>query len=128
MALHCSVVTPERAYFDAEAAKVVVPAHDGEIGILPRHARLLAKLGVGVLRVTTDTGVTQLFVEGGFVQVAEDRVTILTDSASELGDLDPVEAEARVNELRGKGRGEEFAAAKHRHLTVKRVKERFDRG
>jgi F-type H+-transporting ATPase subunit epsilon len=127
MALHCTVVTPERAILEAEAEQVTVPAHDGEIGILPKHARLLAKLGVGVLRVTTAGRTRELFVEGGFVQVAEDRVTVLTDSASEMSDIDVPAAAARVDQLRGSGHGEEFAAAKHRHLTMKRVKEKFDR-
>jgi F0F1-type ATP synthase epsilon subunit len=63
-----------------------------------------------------------MFVEGGFVQVAADRVTVLTEAASELPDLDVAAAEKRVDELRGKGRGEEFAAAKHRHLVMRRVK------
>jgi hypothetical protein len=46
---------------------------------------------------------------------------VLTDSASAVQDIDVSAAETRVNELRGKGRGEEFAIAKHRHLVMKRV-------
>lgn len=122
--LHCTVVTPERAIFDEDAERIVVPAHDGEIGILPGHARLLAKLGVGVLRVVTAGKTHEMFIEGGFVQVAENRVTVLTDSVSDIDKIDVAAAEARVNELRGKGRGEEFAAAKHRELVMKRVKSR----
>ena len=127
MSLHCTVVTPEKAILETEAEQVTVPAHDGEIGILPKHARLLAKLGVGVLRVTSGGKTKELFVDGGFVQVAEDRVTVLTDSASEMTDIDVPAAASRVEELRGTGHGEEFAEAKHRHLTMKRVKEKFDR-
>jgi F-type H+-transporting ATPase subunit epsilon len=121
------VVTPERAVLDEVAERIVVPAHDGEIGILPRHARLLAKLGVGVLRVTTDGKTREMFVEGGFVQVVANRVTVLTDFASEVKDVDLPAAEARVNELRGKGQGEKFAAAKYRHLVMKRVLARATR-
>jgi F-type H+-transporting ATPase subunit epsilon len=124
MALQCTVVTPERAILDEAADHVVVPAHDGEIGILPGHARLLAKLGVGVLRVTSAGQTREMFVEGGFVQVAANRVTVLTDSASEIAAIDVDAAEKRVDELRGKGRGAEFAAAKHRHLVMKRVRAR----
>lgn len=124
MALQCTVVTPERAILDEAADSVVVPAHDGEIGILPGHARLLAKLGVGVLRVTSAGQTREMFVEGGFVQVASNKVTVLTDSASEIAAIDLAAAEKRVDELRGKGRGEEFAAAKHRHLVMKRVRAR----
>ena len=125
--LHCTIVTPERAVLEEEASLVVVPAHDGEIGILPGHARLIAKLGVGVLRVKTAAGMLQMVVEGGFVQVADNRVSVLTDFVSEVGDVDVDEAERRVAELRTQSRGEEFAAAKNRALVMKRVKERFAR-
>jgi F-type H+-transporting ATPase subunit epsilon len=126
--LNCTVVTPERAILDEAAEFVVVPAHDGEIGILPGHARLLAKLGVGVLRVTSGGNTREMFVEGGFVQVADDRVTVLTDFATAVDTVDVAGAEARVDALRGTGRGEAFAIAKHRALVMKRVKERSPRG
>ena len=125
--LNCTVVTPERAILDEAAEFVVVPAHDGEIGILPGHARLLAKLGVGVLRVTSGGKTREMFVEGGFVQVADDRVTVLTDTATGLDAVDVAAADARVDALRGKGRGGEFAVAKNRALVMKRVKERSRR-
>jgi len=126
--LRCAVVTPERPVFDEEAARVTVPAHDGEVGILPGHARLLARLGVGELRVLqTDGREHKMFVEGGFVQVADDRVTVLTDSACAMQDIDVDGAAARVEELRGQGKGVAFAEATHRHLTMKRVKRSFDR-
>ncbi|GJM43720.1 MAG: ATP synthase epsilon chain [Gemmatimonadota bacterium] len=125
--LHCTVVTPERAIFEADADKITVPAWDGEIGILPRHARLLAKLGVGVLRITFQGKTEEMLVDGGFVQVADDKVTVLTDKATDLPDIDVKGAEKRLEELRGTGQGEEFAAAKHRLLTMKRVKDRFNR-
>jgi len=124
--LQCTVVTPEKSIFDREATRVTVPAHDGEIGILPGHARFLARLGVGEIRVTHDGKTIRLFVEGGFVQVANDRVSVLADAACALQDIDVNEAAERVDSLRGTGRGEEFATAKHRHLVMKRVKDRFD--
>jgi F-type H+-transporting ATPase subunit epsilon len=84
--LHCTVVTPERSILDEDAERIVVPAHDGEIGILPGHARLLAKLGVGVLRVTTAGQTHEVFIEGGFVQVADNRVTVLTTRRASFRD------------------------------------------
>jgi F-type H+-transporting ATPase subunit epsilon len=125
--LHCTVVTPESAVFDDEADQIVIPSHDGEIGILPGHARLLAKLGAGELRVTTGGKTETKFVDGGFVQVAGNKVTVLTDSACEMQHIDLAEAKQRVDSLRNQGRGAEFAAANHRWLTMKRVKERFER-
>jgi F-type H+-transporting ATPase subunit epsilon len=124
--LQCSVVTPEKSILDEEATRVTVPAHDGEVGILPGHAWFLARLGVGELRVTLDGRTRRLFVEGGFVQVSGDKVTVLTDAASEMQDIDPEAAARLVEELRGQGQGEAFAAATHRHLVMKRVKARFE--
>ncbi len=125
--LQCTVVTPEGAILDVEADSVSVPAWDGEVGILPGHARFLAKLGIGLLRVNHGGRTEQWLVEGGFVQVADNRVTVLTDDAKHPADLNLRDAEFRVDELRGKGDGEAFANAKNRHLTMKRVKEQFDR-
>jgi F-type H+-transporting ATPase subunit epsilon len=125
--VHCTIVTPERAIYEADAESVTLPAWDGEIGILPRHARLLARLGVGVLRVTSGGATREMLIEGGFAQVADDQVTVLTDSACELADINVKAAEKRVDELRGTGNGPGFAEAKHRALTMKRVKDRFER-
>jgi F-type H+-transporting ATPase subunit epsilon len=94
------VVTPERPMFEGEADSVVVPAHDGEIGVLPRHAGMLASLGIGELRATTGSGVLRFFIEGGFVQVRDNRVTVLCDRASRLEELDPAAAEAEAARAR----------------------------
>jgi len=126
--LHCTVVTPEKSIFDAEADGVTVPTHDGEVGILPGHARLLARLGNGELRVTAGGKPTSFYVEGGFLQVAENRVTVLTDAAYDVADIDVAAAEEHVNELREEGLGEEFAEARRRWLARKTVKEQFVRG
>jgi F-type H+-transporting ATPase subunit epsilon len=94
--LHVSVITPARPAFEGDAESVVVPAFDGEIGILPGHAALLALLGTGELRVRAPGGAnTRLAVRGGFLQVDHDKVTVLTqESASpdEIG-ADALDAE-----------------------------------
>ena len=78
--LRCVIVTPERTEVDVTAASVVVPLIDGEMGILKNHSPLVGRLGYGVLRVKDSGGTTQkYFVEGGFVQVAENVVSVLTD-------------------------------------------------
>lgn len=78
--LRCVIVTPERTEVDITAASVVVPLIDGEMGILKNHSPLVGRLGYGVLRVKDAGGATQkYFVEGGFVQVAENIVSVLTD-------------------------------------------------
>lgn len=81
---HCSVVTPERAVLDTEATFVAFPAHDGEIGILHNRAPLLCQLGKGVLRVEHGKTTHKFQIEGGFAQMVDNKLTILTDNAKEI--------------------------------------------
>jgi len=78
-----SVISPERMLFDGSASSVVAPAFDGEVGILPRHAPLVTLLGRGVLRLEGVEGADakRFEVAGGFLQVADDVVRVVTESA-----------------------------------------------
>ena len=76
-----SVVSPERVLFEGEAKSVIVPAYDGLMGILPRHAPLLALLGKGVLKVRGSQGEQRFTVAGGFVQVKDDVVRVVAEQA-----------------------------------------------
>lgn len=78
-----SVISPERTLFEGPARFVVVPAYDGEIGILHDHAPLMALLGEGPLRVETETGSLRFHVSGGFVQVVNNEVSVLSEEATE---------------------------------------------
>lgn len=84
----CSVVTPEKAVLDTEAEFVSFPAHDGEIGILPGRSPLLCRLGIGPMRVRTEAGEQTLFIDGGFAQMVDNRLTILTEQAKDPSELD----------------------------------------
>ncbi len=88
---HCSVVTPERAILECDTSSVVFPAHDGEIGVLPRRAPLLCRLGTGVLRVTIEGEERKFFIDGGFAQMVDNRLTLLTEQAR---GADEIELEA----------------------------------
>jgi len=90
--LTCSVLTPERAVLEAQAGFAALPAYDGEVGILPGRAPLLCRLGVGIVRLQTAGDVTRLFVDAGFAEVHDDKVTILTEHALAPEEVD-VEAE-----------------------------------
>ena len=79
-----SVVTPEREVLAVAARFVAVPAYDGEMGFLPRRAPLLTQLGAGLLRYEDSTGAKrELFVAGGFAQMVDDKLTLLTEEARE---------------------------------------------
>jgi F-type H+-transporting ATPase subunit epsilon len=89
---HCTVVSPERPLFEGSADKVVVPGTKGQIGVLPRHAPIIAKLEPGVIRIhrpVEDGGdVARMAVAGGFLQVVGTEVTLLVTDAVTAADID----------------------------------------
>ena len=97
---HCSVITPERAVLETEATFVAFPAHDGEVGILPGRAPLLFKMGIGELRVESPEGNHDFFVDGGFAQMVENRLTLLTEQAKAVEEIDKAAAERSLAEAR----------------------------
>jgi F-type H+-transporting ATPase subunit epsilon len=94
--LHCVVVTPERALLDEPADFVAVPMYDGELGVLPRRAPLIGRLGCGELRIRRGQQTQHLFVDGGFVQVRDNTVTVLTARAQRAEEIDAAAAEAAL--------------------------------
>ena len=81
--LNVSVISPERVLFEGEAESVVAPAFDGEVGILSSHAPMMTLLGAGELRLSGGSGGEQRFrIEGGFLQVVDDRVRVVTERAT----------------------------------------------
>jgi F-type H+-transporting ATPase subunit epsilon len=80
--LKVSVISPEATLFEGEASSVVAPAFDGEVGILPSHAPMVTTLGSGVLRI--GDGTARFQVDGGFVQVVDNIVRVVTEKASKL--------------------------------------------
>jgi F-type H+-transporting ATPase subunit epsilon len=97
---HCSVITPERAVLETEATFVAFPAHDGEVGILRNRAPLLYRMGIGELRVESPEGNHLLFVAGGFAQMVENRLTLLTEQAKRIDEIDPAAVERALAEAR----------------------------
>jgi F-type H+-transporting ATPase subunit epsilon len=77
--LKVSVISPEAVLFEGEADSVVAPAHDGEVGILTGHAPMMALLGKGVIRLG---GGQRFNVQGGFLQVVDNHVRVVTEKAS----------------------------------------------
>ena len=75
------VVSPEGNVLKEDAEFVVLPGEAGELGILPDHAPLIAGLKIGVLRYTKDGIIKRVAISGGFVEVADNKVTVLADTA-----------------------------------------------
>jgi F-type H+-transporting ATPase subunit epsilon len=79
--LQLIVVTPESTVLETPAEFVAVPLYDGEVGILPGRAPLIGRLGYGELRVVSGGETTRYYVDGGFVQIAGNVVSVLTNHA-----------------------------------------------
>ena len=94
--LNCIVVTPEETAVEAVVESVVVPLIDGEMGILPNHAAMIGRLGAGELRLRTGDQLERFFLEGGFIQVADNTVSVLTGRAIPVEQLDAAAAEGQL--------------------------------
>jgi F-type H+-transporting ATPase subunit epsilon len=80
-ALQVVVISPESTVFEGEAESVVAPAWDGELGILRGHAPLMALLGTGEIRISRGAATERFQISGGFLQVVDDVVTVLSERA-----------------------------------------------
>lgn len=74
-----AVISPEKTIFEGEADSVVVPAWDGQVGVMRGHAPMLVLLGEGEMRVLSGGSEQKFYVAGGFMQVADDTVTVLSE-------------------------------------------------
>jgi F-type H+-transporting ATPase subunit epsilon len=79
--LSVALITPDDTVFEGDADMVVVPAWDGEVGFLYNHAPMMALLGHGLMRIQLDGRERAFRIEGGFVQVADNVVSVLSERA-----------------------------------------------
>lgn len=96
--LRCIVVTPEETVLETEADFVALPLFDGELGVGKDHSPLIGRLGYGELRLRTGKSTTRYYVDGGFVQVADNVISVLTNRAIPASAIDEVNA---VEQLAG---------------------------
>ncbi len=115
--LNVEVVSAERVVFTGEADMVVAPGSMGVLGILPRHAPLLTSLNPGVLRIRQGGDEVVMAVSGGFLQINNNRVEVLTDAAERAEEIDVARAEEARRRAEGmladqpRGRGTEVESA-----------------
>ena len=86
--LHLKIITPEKLLVDEEVNQVNVSTRQGQLGILPHHTSLMAKLEPGELIIKKGGKVESLAIGGGFVQVASNTLTVMTDLATYASDID----------------------------------------
>jgi F-type H+-transporting ATPase subunit epsilon len=95
------VVTPEKTLLDEAADFVALPLYDGELGVLPGRSPLIGRLGYGELRTKADDTIHRYYVDGGFAQIRDDVVTILTNRALPAEAIDPAAAARALEHAQG---------------------------
>ena len=96
---HFELVSPERLIFSGEVEQVDVPGAEGDFGVLPEHAPIVATLRPGILTVHGAGGEQKIVVLGGFAEFSANSLTVLADNAAAVEDMDQTLIEARIDEL-----------------------------
>ncbi|HLD14033.1 MAG TPA: F0F1 ATP synthase subunit epsilon [Burkholderiales bacterium] len=115
LTLHVDIVSAEKEIYSGAAEMVFAPLVTGEVGILPRHAPLIARMKPGEVRVRTATDELSFYVSGGLLEVQPHVVTVLADTALRAKDLDEaaaLKAKQRAEDmLQGRQAGVDYARA-----------------
>jgi len=96
---HVTIVTPEALALETDVLSVTFPAHDGMVGILTHRAPLLTKLGTGVLLLDSPTSTQKFVISGGYAQMKDNALTILTDEAIAAAEITPERIAAETAKL-----------------------------
>ena len=92
--LYVDIISPEKPVYSGEALAVTAKAWDGHLGILPGHAPMVAKLGIGEVRVTRAGDVVDRFaIKQGYLEVSHNKVVVLSEDAVAINDLKGVSPE-----------------------------------
>lgn len=91
--LHLTIVTRDRKLIDVEVDEVVLPAVNGQMGVLPGHTPLLAMLGIGELMYRVGSTPRRMVLTWGFAEVLPDRVIVLAEGATPAEEIDRAQAE-----------------------------------
>jgi len=98
-----SIITPERTVLEADDVEhVLLPAENGELGILPGHIAMVCSMQIGRIRVDRPGQSTDLAISGGVAEVLADRITVLAETAELAGEIDVSRAEAAHDRAREK--------------------------
>lgn len=93
------IVSPERLLLTRDVDMAVIPAHEGEIGVMPQHAPMIVTLRGGTIRLYEGGQVVdRLFVAGGFAEITPERCTVLADEAVTVNELSRAEAEQQLRD------------------------------
>ena len=120
--LRVVVVTPETTLLDDAADFVALPLFDGEIGVAPLHSPMIGRLGFGEMRIVRNEVERRIYVDGGFVQVAENVVSVLTNRSVDVKDLNAAAAEEQLKTaMKQKADTDELLAIRDRAVAQSRA-------
>jgi F-type H+-transporting ATPase subunit epsilon len=126
--MRCIVVTPEKTVLSQEVTFVVLPLVDGEWGVMPNHAPLIGRLGTGELRLTDMDGQqTYYYVEGGFAEIHDNTISLLTMCSYPAQELDLGKAEAELAALPSPMENLQLSAMRQSKIDLHRAKVRVAR-
>ena len=95
------LVSPEQLLFNDEVGMIIVPGKDGDIGVLPRHSKVLSSLRPGRVMVYGENKnlLKSFFVAGGFVEINPEKCIVLAEGVNEMSDLDKSSIQQQIQEL-----------------------------
>lgn len=93
------ILTPAKKVCREEVSEVLLPAYDGETGVLPQHGDFVGVLGTGVLKLVRDGDDYWYLVSSGIYQVKDGAITVFADIAESAAEIDPSKAEAEAKEM-----------------------------
>lgn len=96
--LDCTILTPEKLIYQGEAGFAVVQAHNGEMGFLYDHAPLISMLGIGEIRLRNPKSTDYFVIEGGIVEIKNNKLVILAERAFKQSELNAVELQNKIDE------------------------------
>jgi F-type H+-transporting ATPase subunit epsilon len=96
--LDCTILTPEKLIYEGEAGFAVVQAHNGEMGFLYDHSPLISMLGIGEVRLRNPKTTDYFVIEGGIVEIKNNKLIILAEKAFKQSDLNAAELQEKINE------------------------------
>ncbi len=95
----CNIQTPDKVVYDGQVESIILPAFDGEMGFLVNHTPLISELGIGEVQLKNSNNVEYIAVHGGFVEIRDNLMTILTDDAFTKDEILKDETEQELAKL-----------------------------
>lgn len=120
--INTSILTPERILFDGDTQLAVVKAFDGDMGFLYNHAPLISELGIGEVTLRDTNSKHQFYIEGGVVEILDNNLIILAESALKKEEIDKEELEqklAALNQQDSRKFSEEWMTIQNEQETIK---------